>query len=165
VVLALAGCALRVVEKKGNFSMKKLLAALFITTMLVSNAHAQKVCDVLDGDTLKLCSGKTIRLTGVDAPELHQPFGYESREYLKELVMDKEVDLGCRARAMKRDMCNVQVNGLNVQSEMVKQGLAFDFPRYSNGRYATEQAQAKQANVGVWMQSEGSIKNWDLRQK
>jgi endonuclease YncB( thermonuclease family) len=48
---------------------------------------------------------------------------------------------------------------------MVKNGLAFDYPRYSHGKYAAEQNEAKAAKKGVWVQSEGAIKTWDARNK
>ncbi|MBU7046789.1 MAG: hypothetical protein HXS54_10165 [Theionarchaea archaeon] len=35
---------------------------------------------IIDGDTFRLSSGETVRLIGIDAPELSQPGGKESRE-------------------------------------------------------------------------------------
>ncbi|MBU7046251.1 MAG: hypothetical protein HXS54_07400 [Theionarchaea archaeon] len=44
---------------------------------------------VIDGDTFKLESGETVRLIGIDAPELSQPGDEESREYLTQLILNK----------------------------------------------------------------------------
>ena len=52
------------------------------------------VVAVYDGDTitLKNDSGqKKIRLAGIDAPELKQPYGVESRSALRQAVLDKVV--------------------------------------------------------------------------
>ena len=37
---------------------------------------------VIDGDTIRLDNGETVRLIGIDAPELSQPGGEMSRQYL-----------------------------------------------------------------------------------
>lgn len=146
--------------------MKKLFAALVISSFLISGAYAEKVCGVHDADTLEFCNGKKVRLMGIDAVESHQPFGAEAREYLKELVLDREVQVeGCLHRGWLRDMCNVTLEGKDIQAEMVRMGYAFDYPKYSNGKYASLQNEAKQAKKGVWIQSEGSIKTWDARRK
>lgn len=143
--------------------MKQLFALLMIALMCTSAAYAEKVCGVDDGDTLRLCSGKKVRLHGIDAPELHQPFGPAARDTLKEMVMDKDVQLNCYERGWLRDMCNVSLEGKDIQAELVRTGLAFDYPYYSHGKYTTEQSEARKDKTGVWMQSEGSIKTWDLR--
>jgi micrococcal nuclease len=58
-----------------------------------------KVTRVIDGDTFKLQNGKTIRLIGVDTPELHHPkkpvqcFGKEAMEKTKELLLGKIIRL------------------------------------------------------------------------
>ena len=52
------------------------------------------VVDVHDGDTLTIKSGATrtkVRLAGIDAPELNQFFGVESRNSLRSLAINKEV--------------------------------------------------------------------------
>ena len=52
------------------------------------------VCtSVIDGDTFKLETGVKVRLIGIDAPELSQPGGEESREYLAQLILNKGVTL------------------------------------------------------------------------
>ncbi|MBU7045436.1 MAG: thermonuclease family protein, partial [Theionarchaea archaeon] len=48
---------------------------------------------VIDGDTFRLETGETVRLIGIDAPELSQPGGKESREYLTHLILNKGVTL------------------------------------------------------------------------
>jgi endonuclease YncB( thermonuclease family) len=48
---------------------------------------------IIDGDTFRLENGETVRLIGIDAPELSQPGGKESREYLTQLILNKGVTL------------------------------------------------------------------------
>lgn len=145
--------------------MKYFLAALFISSCLVTGAYAEQVCGVDDGDTLVLCSGKKVRLHGVDAAELHQPAGAQARDHLKALVVNKDVQLQCVSRGMLRDMCSVTLEGKDIQAEMVQMGYAFDYPKYSHGKYRPDQDRAKAEKRGLWIQSEGSIKTWDARRK
>ena len=48
---------------------------------------------VIDGDTFRLSNGETVRLIGIDAPELSQPGGEESRQYLARLILNKGITL------------------------------------------------------------------------
>ncbi|MBW1741619.1 MAG: thermonuclease family protein [Deltaproteobacteria bacterium] len=58
-----------------------------------------RVTRVLDGDTIVLDNGETVRLIGVNAPELHHPeipvqrFGEEATEFLKRLAEGFECTL------------------------------------------------------------------------
>ena len=70
-----------------------------ITPISTSSAELFRVARVIDGDTIKLDSGQTVRYIGIDAPELHHPkkrlecFGQEAMEKNKELVEGKFVRL------------------------------------------------------------------------
>ncbi|MBD2066138.1 hypothetical protein H6F93_01100 [Leptolyngbya sp. FACHB-671] len=47
------------------------------------------VIEVQSGDVLRIQKGwrsETLRLCGIDAPELEQPFGTESKQYLEQLI-------------------------------------------------------------------------------
>jgi micrococcal nuclease len=147
--------------------MRKMLTAFVITSFLsMGVAHAEKICSVQDGDTLKLCNGQKIQLFGINAPEVQQPFGPDAREHLKAMVIDKEVDIsGCMSRGWYRKMCNVTMSGKDLQAEMVKMGYAFDFSKYSGGKYQQLQNEAKQGKMGMWVQSEGNLEIWDVYHK
>lgn len=57
------------------------------------------VAEVVDGDTIKISTGETVRYIGMDTPETKHPtkgvecFGKEASEYNKKLVFGKEVTL------------------------------------------------------------------------
>lgn len=56
--------------------------------------------------------------------------------------------------------CRV-ANDLDLAGLMVELGMAFDWPKYSEGRYAGHQALAKESRLGLW---EGSFElPWDFR--
>jgi endonuclease YncB( thermonuclease family) len=88
---------------------------------------------VIDGDTFRLETGKTVRLIGIDAPELSQPGGDKSREYLVRLIQNKGVTL--EKGYEDRDKYNrllrfVYLGNLCINEELIKQG-------YAEARYLT----------------------------
>ena len=58
------------------------------------------VVDISDGDTVRIRADgiHKIRLKGIDAPEMSQPFGPESRQHLVELTFMKRVAAECPER-------------------------------------------------------------------
>ena len=89
---------------------------------------------VIDGDTFILSNGETVRLIGIDAPELSQPGGEESRQYLTRLILNKGITL--KKGREDRDKYNrllrfVYLGNLCINEEMIKQG-------YAEARYLTD---------------------------
>ncbi len=93
---------------------------------------------VVDGDTIKI-KNTQIRLFGIDAPELNHPYGNKAKWALVKLckghVIQAEVtDRDVYGRLVAR--CRLS-DGRDLSAEMVKQGLAIDWPKFSGGRYRT----------------------------
>lgn len=91
---------------------------------------------ITDGDTIKI--GKTqIRLFGVDAPELNHPYGKKAKWALHSLCKGQIV----QARITSIDEYGRTVahctlpDGRDLSAEMVKLGLAIDWPKFSGGKY------------------------------
>ena len=91
---------------------------------------------VTDGDTLKI-KGTQIRLFGIDAPEIDHPFGKKAKWALHKLCKDQTV----RAEITAEDEYGRTVaqcflpDGRDLSAEMVKLGMAIDWPKFSNGKY------------------------------
>ncbi len=91
---------------------------------------------IIDGDSLVI--NKTqIRLFGVDAPELTHPFGQKAKWALVRMckgqsVTAKVTDVDNHGRTVAR--CFLE-DGRDISAEMVKAGLAIDWPRFSGGQY------------------------------
>ena len=72
---------------------------IFLLTLLPSLAFSefkfqQTVVKVVDGDTIHLQNKSghyKLRLTEIDAPEINQPYGLDSKEYLIKLLKDEKV--------------------------------------------------------------------------
>jgi len=158
--------------------MKKTsLLILLLTLYLANPIFAEQVFDVHDGDTFRLVKPQTecimprhrirphqaIRMSGTDSPEINQPMGPEARNALKGMIEGKEVQLQCPSCSLQRQTCIVFVNEKNINEEMVKQGWAFDSPKYSHGQYAALQAEAEKARRGVWSLENGGQRPWAYR--
>jgi micrococcal nuclease len=93
-------------------------------------------CWVIDGDTIVI--GRTrIRLAGIDAPELDHPWGRKSKWALVALCKGRVVTATVTGelsydRVVAR--C-VLPDGRDLAAELVRIGLALDWPKYSGGRY------------------------------
>lgn len=91
---------------------------------------------VVDGDSIVI--NKTqIRIYGVDAPELNHPYGKKAKWAMVALCKGQNI----RAKIVETDdhgrtvaMCYLP-DGRDLSEEMVKQGLALDWPKYSGGDY------------------------------
>ncbi|SMO96231.1 thermonuclease family protein [Paracoccus laeviglucosivorans] len=94
----------------------------------------------IDGDTLRLDSpGKNLRLRlwGIQAPEIKEAGGAEARHALAALVSDRPVacdlmDVDRYGRPVVR--CHTDTV-TDLSCEMVRQGHATDWRRYSGGAY------------------------------
>jgi micrococcal nuclease len=110
---------------------------------------------VIDGDTFKLETGKTVRLIGIDAPELPQPGGEKSREYLAHLILNKGVTL--ETGYEDRDKYNrllrfVYIDDVCINEEMIRQGYAeARYLTYSiREHYIQLEMEAEIAKAGLW---------------
>lgn len=93
-------------------------------------------CYVIDGDTIVISSTK-IRIGGIDAPELNQPYGKTSKFALIEICKGKVVT-AVVSEEMSYDRVVAKCylpDGSDVAAKLVEKGLALDWPRFSGGAY------------------------------
>ncbi|MGV3742660.1 MAG: thermonuclease family protein [Burkholderiaceae bacterium] len=97
-----------------------------------ATAHGAQVIEVRSGDTLSLTEqGKTvtIRLANVDAPELDQPYGAESRRSLEEMCKGKEASYQPQGASLKGELRAAVICGeIDVGRAQLKRGLAWVRP-------------------------------------
>jgi len=98
--------------------------------------HMRGRCWVIDGDTIRI-RDTNIRIEGIDAPELDQAWGPEAKWALLALCKGQEVT----ATILRRDLygrliatCHLS-DGRDLGAEMVRLGLALDWPLFSQGKY------------------------------
>tara|TARA_R100000789_G_scaffold70137_1_gene65697 strand:+ start:7757 stop:8206 length:450 start_codon:yes stop_codon:yes gene_type:complete len=93
-------------------------------------------CYVVDGDTIRI--GKTsLRLAGIDAPELEHPWGNKAKWALVSLCKGQIITAKIEPE-MSYDRLVATCflpDGRDLSAEMVSQGMALDWPKFSGGKY------------------------------
>lgn len=91
---------------------------------------------VTDGDTITIKKTQ-VRLYGIDAPEMNHPYGKKAKWAMMRL---------CKGHRIRAEITDVDEygrtvakcflpDGRDLSGELVKQGLAIDWPKYSGGKY------------------------------
>jgi endonuclease YncB( thermonuclease family) len=130
---------------------------------------------VHDGDTLRVRSpdGQVlkVRFACIDAPELKQPLGEESRNYLRSIINKGNNKVKLQPITTDRYGRTVAQlwngNGL-IQSQMAIAGMAYGYEQYKKDcpnwpAIESTQAQAQEAKIGVWKLQDGGQRPWDYR--
>jgi micrococcal nuclease len=105
------------------------------------------VTKVRDGDTIEV-GGIPIRLNGVSAPEMSEPLGPQSKAFMTDLVIGKQ--LRCELNGEKthdRFVGICYLDGKDIGATVIANGLALDCPRYSGGRYAEYEVKGAAAKI------------------
>ncbi len=146
-----------------------LILFLFILSPSVSAKERAGPAVVIDGDSLEV-DGRNIRLWGIDAPEYRQTCTRDGKSWkcgaaAKRALRNKISKASLRCQILDtdryaREVCTCTVRGLSLNAWMVEQGWALDYSRYSKGRFATEEAAARNAQRGIWSGSFGNPEQW-----
>jgi len=133
-----------------------------------------RIVRVLDGDTIVLDNGETVRLIGVDAPEIHHPeipvqrFGQEAAEFLQRFAEGLECTLEYEPDDIRdqygRLLAYVFVGGRLANAEMIRQGYAYaytGFPYRRRAEFIVLEHEAREHQYGLWHLSlqDGRIAN------
>jgi len=127
-----------------------------------------QVVGVPDGDTIEVYwNGRMerVRLHGIDCPELGQSYGRRAKNFTKKLAAGEIVILRTRGRdAYGRLICVVELpDGRNLNRELVRQGYAWWYKRYSNDKeLRILEADARRARRGLWADPQ-PIPPWEFR--
>ncbi|MDI2143065.1 MULTISPECIES: thermonuclease family protein [unclassified Pseudomonas] len=161
--------------------MKKasLVGAFFVSAIWLSAAQAfcpapsglssVVVQRVVDGDTVRLSDGRSVRLIGLNTPELgkqgrgDEPFAVAARKRLEALVADSGGRVGLRLGAQEKDHYGrtlahlYSVSGASLEAQMLADGLGFRVAVAPNVdlvdcQQAAERS-ARQAGLGLWKRS------------
>jgi len=133
------------------------MKVLLISLALVVSVH--------DGDTLKLSDGRTIRLEGIDAPEISQPYGIESRDLLAKLTRKKKIRVESHGKdRYGRTVGKIYVGKRSVNQSMVGRGAAWWFRSFapSDNKLRRLEQEARRHKIGLW-KSAIVIAPWDWR--
>jgi endonuclease YncB( thermonuclease family) len=125
-----------------------------------SDVFEARCIGVTDGDTITvLRDGEQIRvrIEGIDAPELGEPFSQNAKRLTAALVHGKDITVEPRGKdRYGRLLARVYVrredrSRLSLAHALVEAGLAWHFTKYSSDpSLARSQEVAKTAGIGLW---------------
>lgn len=145
-----------------------MLYRLLILLLLTSPAFALdgRVVAVADGDTLTVLDANNhstkVRMQGIDAPEKAQAFGQASKRHLSGLVFGKTITVDARGQdKYRRTLGAVILGGRDINAQMVHDGYAWAYLRYSQD-YAAAESEARQARRGLWADAD-PVAPWEFR--
>ena len=133
---------------------------------------------VIDGDSLEVKYGGwfsfmrrsfPVRLYGIDAPELAQPYGQESREQLASLIRRGGIRMEVRATDRYGRTVGLlfprQRGRESINVAMVRAGMAYWYRQYGgrNLGFPEAEAEAQSARRGVWRDGRRARRPWDYR--
>jgi endonuclease YncB( thermonuclease family) len=159
-----------------NSLMRRTALVLFTLLLTVPSLAtageivAGRVVGVHDGDTITILTADKeqlkIRLTEIDAPEGHQPFGTAAKKMLSQLIFGKRVTVKTSGKdRYGRTLGRVFADDQDVNLAMVKAGGAWAFRKYLKDPSilaAENEAHAKRA--GLWaLPDEQRMPPWEWR--
>lgn len=120
------------------------------------------------GEKAKKAGGILCRVDSVDAPETPhlpdkrgQPYGEEAGKKLQQMILNKEVSIRIVKAAngdpkevghYGRDICQIEVAGANVSTELIRSGAAWLYREYNNYFTGLDnvEAGARASGQGLW---------------
>jgi len=148
------------VNRRGNKLRLVIISSLISLTALglaLIIKPRPKVVKVVDGDTINLSNGQTIRYIGVDTPEKGECFYEEATKINQDLVLNQEVEIKTDANNLDRFgrvLAYVWVGDIFVNQELLSLGAGEYFMDTVNLAHQTELVEAAeqgyQAKSGLW---------------
>lgn len=151
--------------------MKKLIFLILFNFFFQTTSYSYAneliigiVFRVSDGDTLIIKSENNkkikIRLAGIDAPELNQPFGNKSKELLLHFL-NKKVKLQVLSKdRYKRTVGIVYFKDQDINFYMLENGAAWAYRKYLyqlpisvKKKYLSLERYSRNNKVGLWRDS------------
>lgn len=144
--------------------MVAVLCCLVSTPVFPQSVRIAEVARVIDGDTLTLTSGETIRLAGINTPEMAyksrpgEPLAVEARDALQAQVSSGWVSVETAPQAKDRYGRTLAYlftpDGASIQAALLRAGLASAVVISPNDRYLegfiwAEDA-ARRFDRGIW---------------
>ncbi|WP_459813601.1 thermonuclease family protein [Campylobacter concisus] len=128
---------------------------IFLLFISISFANPIKIIKIYDGDSITALTSQKekikIRLYGIDAPELKQPFGKASKRHLIDLVSKKSLNINEKGKDKYGRTLAVLYNGdQDINAQMVIDGYAWAYDKFSKD-YVVLQQNAQSLKKGLWI--------------
>src|SRR5687768_16727373 len=135
-----------------------------------NNDVSGTVISVIDGNTLEVSNGEKekhkLLLFGIDSPELGQEYGDQAKEFLKKLVLNKNVTVQFKGKdRMGNYLAVVMINGIvDPRVELLKEGLAWTEEKNPLTELEPYRTIAQQKGLGLWEQK-NPVPPWTYRRQ
>lgn len=129
-----------------------------------------KVTRIADGDTFTMMFDNgfevRVRLNGIDSPERRQAYSNRAKQALSNLIFNKEVKVYYESTdRYGRVLGEVHIDGINVNHEMVRLGMAWHYTHYSDDKtLAALEQEARKNKAGLWADP-NPVPPWEFRSK
>lgn len=128
---------------------------MFLLFISILFADPIQIIKIYDGDTITALTSQKekikIRLYGIDAPELKQPFGKASKRHLIDLISNKSLNINEKGKDKYGRTLAVLYNGdQDINAQMVIDGYAWAYDKFSKD-YVTFQQNAQLLKKGLWI--------------
>lgn len=160
VIVVLAGSLLGYYSKGNSQNRLKKYGEVKITGRVVK---------IVDGDTYHLLTGNNeqvkVRMAGIDAPEKGQAYYQKSKDFLGRLCFSKiiKIKITDKDRNGRIIAETYLVDGTSLSHEMVKNGYAWHFKKYSSDEtLARLEQQAQIKKMGLWA-NKYPVAPWEYR--
>ena len=126
-----------------------------------------QVVAVLDGDTIKVIyKGKEtkVRLAEIDCPEKSQAFGMRAKKFTSDKIFGKEVRIEfSELDQYGRIIGKVYLGNEYINAEIVKNGYAWHYKKYSQNKTLAEYENSARVNkIGLWF-DQFPVAPWEFR--
>jgi endonuclease YncB( thermonuclease family) len=104
-------------------------------------------------------------LAQIDAPEKKQAFGSIAKQTLSDKIYGKSISLEnvSYERRYGRTLAVIKFEGKNVNLEMVREGMAWQYKQYSKDKaYAEAEQDAREHKRGFW-KDKHPVPSWEFR--
>ena len=162
-------------DKRAAVTVLQSATPAEVRTIIEKQFTTGVVTRVVDGDTVEMeVDGKlvNVRLFGIDAPEMSQPFGHESKDFLVRRILNEELIV------IPRDIDRYDrlVAGLYRSSDKgissISIGMAYEGFGWADREYLKEELEfyllsetdARKNRRGLWI-ADGAVAPWEWRKK
>ncbi len=146
------------------YRLSLLLLFVFLAGCTQTAEQKGLVVGVVDGDTIKVLTTNetmTIRLLGMDTPEIHgriDCYGPEAANYTNNNLLGKEITLYSDHKQGNKDRYGrylryVYLNNVDFNAQLVREGYARAYTKIDSDRlpeYLALQSNAIQNHRGLW---------------
>ena len=158
-----------------QFSKRLALLAILQLISIPAFAEQFRVVAVSDGDTLTVepiegGDRAKVRLHGIDAPELRQPYGESAKTFTLNMTLFKVIDVQPTPQGNDRYgriVGIVEIPGTGILQELLLEaGLAWVYPAFCKdcGTWETIQERARGQRKGLWTE-DNPIEPWEWRKR